>query len=366
MRVGIDVTPLLGPRTGIGQVVAALLDALPGVDDPPDLAPYVLSRRAGTALPPGAVALPWPATLAVRTWARVDHPRVDRRLGGVDVLHATNFAVPPLRRGARFVTVHDCWCVRHPTSCRPDVVAASRVMGRALRRGAVAHVATHFMAEEVADLFGAGVRTVRVPFGVPALDPAPGPALPAAVAGRPFVLAIGAVDPRKNLDGAVRAFGLPGGPAALDADLLLVLAGPDGAGRPAVDEAVAALPPAVAARVVLLGPVDDPTRAALLRAARVLAYPSHHEGFGFPVLEAMTAGVPVVASTAGALPEVAGDAAVLVAPGDDDALAAALVRLLTDDAERARFVALGRERAAGHSWAACAAGLVAAWREAAT
>lgn len=364
MRVGIDVTPLLGPRTGIGQLVAALLPALRELPDGPDVVPYVLSRRgAHAAVDVDAVALPWPASIAVRVWAHVDRPRVDRRLGPVDVVHATNFAVPPVRRGARFVTVHDCWCVRHPESCRPDVVAASRVMGRALRRGAVAHVATRFMAGEVAELFGADVPAVVVPFGVPPVDVggAHG-ALPPALGGRPYVLAMGAVEPRKNLDGLVRAFGLPGGPAASDPDLVLVLAGPDGAGRPAVDDALAGLPAGVGGRVLLLGEVDEATRRALLHGARALAYPSHHEGFGFPVLEAMTAGVPVVASTAGALPEVAGDAAVLVDPGDGDGLAAALVEVVHDDGERQRLVALGRARAAAFTWESCARGLLTAWR----
>ena len=89
--------------------------------------------------------------------------------------------------------------------------------------------------------------------------------------------------------------------------------------------------------------VDD-DRAALLAAATVFVFPSRYEGFGFPPLESMSAGVPVVATAAGALPEVLGDAALLVPPGDGDALAAAMAGLLDDDSERARLVAAGHDR----------------------
>src|SRR5262249_62102004 len=102
--------------------------------------------------------------------------------------------------------------------------------------------------------------------------------------------------------------------------------------RPAVEAASARLPAAVRAGVLLAGHVDDEARRALLDAAAVLAYPSIYEGFGFPLLEAMTANLPVVAARAGSIPEVAGDAALLVEPTDDRGLAEALQRVLTDDA----------------------------------
>jgi glycosyltransferase involved in cell wall biosynthesis len=111
-------------------------------------------------------------------------------------------------------------------------------------------------------------------------------------------------------------------------------------------------------RIVRLGWVDDQTRADLLRAARVLAYPSVYEGFGLPPLEAMFARVPVVTTDAGGLPEIVGDAALIVPVGDADALADALTRAVEDDALRDRLVRDGLARAGRYSWDACAAGLV--------
>jgi alpha-1,3-rhamnosyl/mannosyltransferase len=116
---------------------------------------------------------------------------------------------------------------------------------------------------------------------------------------------------------------------------------------------------------VRTGWVDDAALAALYRRAAVLAYPSLYEGFGFPPLQAMRAGVPVVATRAGSLPEVLGDGALLVDPGDRDGLAAALDRCLADDAVRAGLVASGSRWVARFSWESCGAGLEQLYRDAA-
>src|SRR5690606_37389199 len=117
-------------------------------------------------------------------------------------------------------------------------------------------------------------------------------------------------------------------------------------------------------RVTRIGMVDEHARAALLRGAVALAYPSVYEGFGLPPLEAMTVGVPVVATASGAVREVVGDAALLVPVDDEDALAAALVRIVDDDELRAELVARGTVRSGAYDWSKTAEGLVALYERA--
>jgi glycosyltransferase involved in cell wall biosynthesis len=365
--VALDVTPLLGLRTGIGRVVAEILDALHRLDAAPDIVPYTLSFRARqmrNEVPSGTRFVPIPARVLLPAWARFDVPRIDRWLRPARVLHATNYVTPPSRLPT-LVSVYDCSFVRYPELCAPDVRAYVPTVRRAVQRGATVHTTSEFVAGEIEEFFGPGLRRagrlVVIPLGIPEIGS--DAEMPAAVGrhlnGQPYVLAIGTLEPRKNLAHLVAAFGSLAG---THPDLHLVIAGQDGPARPDVDAAIGRLPAEIAARVVLAGPVSDAGRRALLDRATVVAYPSIYEGFGFPALEAMTVGVPVVAARAGAIPEVTGDAALLVEPTDDGQLADAITRVLDDDGLRAELVARGRDRVREFSWEDTARGLAACYR----
>jgi glycosyltransferase involved in cell wall biosynthesis len=166
-------------------------------------------------------------------------------------------------------------------------------------------------------------------------------------------LALGAVEPRKDLPSLVSAFAEL---ARSHDDLELVVAGPKGWGESAFWAAVESC--GIAQRVRRVGYLADDERQALLAGAVVLAYPSLYEGFGFPPLEAMAAGVPVVTTAAGGIPEIVGDAALVVPPGDAGALAGALGQVVGDAQTRSRLVELGRARAASFTWESCAAEMV--------
>lgn len=361
LRVAVDVTPLLGVRAGVTQCVEHLLAALPHAAPEVEVVPYVLSwrgRRQVHRLPAGTRALPFPAAAVIRLWSRADRPGVDRYLHDVDVVHGTNFIVPPTRKPST-VTVHDTYCLVHPSECHPSVRPFDRCVRRAVERGTWLHASTRSIEYQLLSLYGAD-RIARVPFGIPPL--AATGALPAAVTG-PYILAISTLDHRKRHEHLVRAFRSV---APWDPDLQLVIAGADGNARDAVVRAIKALPPDVARRVALVGRVDDSTRAALVRKAVALAYPSADEGFGFPVLEAMAVGVPVVATRVGGVPEVAGGAALLVPVEDDPgALVDALRKVITDGRLRARLRRRGLAQAATFSWEEHAAGMAELWRRAA-
>jgi glycosyltransferase involved in cell wall biosynthesis len=341
MRVLVDATPLLGARTGVGVFTAHLLDALearPGLD----VGRFSVARR-GT--------IPVPARAAHALWRRLDWPPL---FDGADAVHGTNFVVPPTG-AARVVTVHDLTVLRFPDLVTPATRAYPDLIRQAVRHGAWVHTPSAFVAAEVVAAFPVDAAKVRaIPHGVVPVDPAE-PAY-----DFPYVLALGTIEPRKDLPSLVRAFDAlaPDFP-----DLRLVVAGPDGWGIDAFDAAVARSP--FTRRIIRLGHVDDHGRQKLLAGAAVLAYPSLYEGFGLPPLEAMSAGVAVVAARAGGVTEAVGDAAVLVEPGDADALAQALALVLTDDRLRADLVERGRKRAAELRWEDTAAAMEDLYRDAA-
>ena len=370
LRVALDATPLLGKPTGVGVFC---LGALQSLGQRTDIAVRAFAvswrRRAGMAarLPANVAALqrPMPARPLHAMWGRGDLPPIEWFIGSVDVVHGTNFVVPPTRKAGAVVSVHDLTPLHHPELCNQATLAYPELIRRALRRGAWVHTDSAFVAGEVIEAFGADPARVRVVQpGVPPLPDIPPeetrslvePFLPSGVTR--YVLAIGTAEPRKDLPGLVRAFDHLAG---RHSDLALVLAGPPGWGEEALTTAVERA--RFAEKVVRTGWLEPAALAALLRRASVLAFPSLYEGFGFPPLEAMAAGVPVVATRAGSLPEVLGEGASMVDVGDGDGLAAALDRILDDPVLRERLVAAGVERAASFSWERCGEGLTVLYRD---
>jgi glycosyltransferase involved in cell wall biosynthesis len=347
VRVAIDVGPTHGRRTGIGNAVAWTIDAL-GQCDGLDLRPYVISARARVR--PPEQRLPLPAALALRMWSHRSAP-MDRWLGHPDVVHGTNYVVPPARC-ARVVSVYDCWFLEHPEDAEPDVRRAAAVLRRAVGDGAHVVTSSDATTRRARDLLDTDrVRTVLL--GPPVIDDAPAMAAPPI--GLPeqadFILALGTMERRKNLPTLVDAFGRL---AREQPTVRLVIAGAAGNDVSAVDRAIARLAPGTAERVVRTGTVDPAAKRWLLTHARVLAYPSLDEGFGFPILEAQQAGTPVVASTAGSIPQVAGAAALLSPARDAEALAANLYWIVTNDEMHAKLVRRGLANVARFSWAATA------------
>jgi len=366
--VAIDATPLLGTKTGVGRFCEGALDALATVADL-DIDAFAVTWRRRRRLPPLVPAgvhvrqRAMPARPLHVAWAHLDGPAVEWFVGPADVVHGTNFVVPPARRAARVVTVHDLTTVRYPELCDRSTLGFPRMVRRAVADGSWVHTPSQFVADEVVGEFDIDPARVRVVYHGVGSGPPPFPGgadrrLPPGTSR--YVLAVGTIEPRKDYPGLVRAFGAV---AQAHPDVALVIAGADGWGARAFHDVLEASP--WRERVVALGYVGDDALARWLGGAEVLAFPSVYEGFGFPPLEAMAAGVPVVATAAGAVPEVVGDGAVLVPPRDVDALAGALVSVLGDATARADLVERGRCRAARFTWAACGAGLAGLYADAA-
>lgn len=295
-------------------------------------------------------ALHLPRNLLYDSWQRLRRPAVERATGSVDLVHATAH-VASASRAPWVATVHDLHFLHEPGHFTARGVSVfERFLS--LVRDEAAGVVCPSEATRV-DCVEAGIdpRRLRVvPWATNsvAVDPR-------AIDGvrrrhrldRPFVLFAGTVEPRKNLDRLIDAFGRLG---PIDAELVLV--GPEGwADTPS--------------GVRHLGFVPRAELDALYGAAAVVCYPSLREGFGLPVLEAMVQGAAVVTSSTTSTAEVAGDAGLLVDPLDVDAIAGALGRLLGDADLRARLGAAARERAAGFTWARTGALMVGAYEAAA-
>ncbi|MEZ5207988.1 MAG: hypothetical protein R2690_13675 [Acidimicrobiales bacterium] len=152
MRLAVDATPLLGRPTGVGAFARAVLDGVAGCDDL-EVTAFALTWRGRHALapllPPGVEHLDraLPARPLRAAWRRSDVPRLDGALGRPDVIHGTNFVVPPAR-AARVVTVHDLTCIRFPELCTADTLEYPALLRRAIAAGAWVHAVSGFVAEE--------------------------------------------------------------------------------------------------------------------------------------------------------------------------------------------------------------------------
>lgn len=354
MRITLDATPLLGPRTGVGRYTENLLDALPGAalrrGADVELRVSTWTARGGrlTHLPAGVrqVGPRIPARALRACWRRLDFPPIEALVGPTDVFHGTNFVSPPALRARELVTIHDLTYELHSATVSLASLQYRTLVARSLRRGATVLTPTNAVADAVREFYRLPTDRVRAtPLGVDAewFDAAPAPAAWLAGRGLPadYLVFVGALDPRKNLPRLLEAHQRL---RAADADTPdLVLAGP--AGR----ETHLAEQPGVHATGWL---TDDELRA-VVAGSRALVLPSLDEGFGLPVLEALSTGRPVVISDIAALREVAGPHGLPADPLDVESLTDALARVLcADDDDAAR--AARRAWASRFTWAACA------------
>ena len=350
----MDFRPAMRTRTGIGRYAGCLAEALAPLCD---LRLYGVffrgNRRAARVAPPGSVLTAWrvPARM-MKLLGRLRLLPADRALGGCDLFHHTNFILPEAHPATpQVMTVHDLAFLRDPTCHAPRAAEAlTRVVREATRRCAAFLTPSETTARDCEELLGVERKRLFVtPLGV---DPSFYEPRRAA-SGRPYVLAVGTLEPRKNHARLIRAF------ARLDADVELRIVGVRGWLYEPVLEAAAETE-----NVSLLGHVGEAELRGLISGALAVAYPSLLEGFGLPVLEAMARGTPVVTSEGTATAELVGDGGLLVEPRDHDALADALSSVLDEADPRARWGRAGAERAAGYTWERAAAETAAVYQRA--
>jgi len=337
LTIGIDARAATEEIAGGGRVVRELLRALAARDEPQR---YVLYARTA-----------WEERLDQRfTWALspLPGPRWNVRAArhaskACDVLLSTNsYLTAWFTTIPTVLEVYDLVAFDRGLRPSPRAGAIERAtLGPAVRRAAGMVCISQATADALVERYprAAGKVAVALLGSSPALRPDPAMELPER-----FVLAVGTLEPRKNLPRLVEAYAAL--PDELQAAHPLLVAGRIGWEAAETLDALKAL----GERCRLLGPVSDPQLAALYERCTVFCYPSLAEGFGLPVLEAMAAGAPVITSDTSSLPEVGGDAVEYVVPTDTGSIRGALERLLRDPERRAALVAAGRERAREFSW----------------
>lgn len=335
-RVAIDATALVAGSTGVARYAAELLRGLERHGDL-DVAPFAIGR--GPTPPQDVRRVRVPLRAVQPLWRRTGLPRAEHLVGGCDVFHSLDIVPAPTRRRL-VVTVHDVLPLTIPH--RYEDRQRRMIEAQAAALPGADLVVTDCDATKREIVERTAVRAERI-LVAPLGHRTPSAIAPPPPRPRPYLLGVGSITPRKGfqvLADAVARLGADAPP--------VVIAGPDGWRADEVRGEVRRL--GVADRVTFLGRVDDDALEALYRHAIALCHPSEAEGFGIPVLEAMGYGTPIVAGDIPPVREVAGDAAVLVPPGDGEALAEAIRTLVGDDADRARRAALGRARAATMTW----------------
>lgn len=364
MRLGLDVTPLAVPLTGIGRFVRQISAAVVHAEDI-DLVPIALSGRSSATiranLPDGVdLRRSLPARPLLEIWRRVDRPAVGRLFGPVDLVHGTNFYVPPAgHRTPELLTVHDLGPWENPDGSPGVVRFFPELAERAVRRGAHVHTLSHAAAAAIADRLTIPAHRLHpIPIG---FDPVPDVALDGDLAARlgdrRYVLALGSIEPRKRVPELVQAL------APLlrsSAGLVLVVAGGPGGDSERLARSIADA--RIDDQVVVTGYVTDEVRGALLRSAAVVVSAARTEGFGMVPAEAMSVGTPVVATDIPAHREVCDDGALLVPSDQPEAWAEAVAGVLDGDEPAGPLRQRAAERARQFTWEAMTGELLELYR----
>jgi glycosyltransferase involved in cell wall biosynthesis len=376
LRITIDTTPILPKPSGIGFYVMKLLEELTpmAIAEAIQLEPiYQISLKsairgdfsAPTPLLPYKqlkyFPLPVKLTNLFIRYPKLFLPLFERSLGFADIFHGTNYTVFPFRHSRKVMTVYDLTFIKYPHYSNTIVQAYADRVRRCLRWTDLILTISASSKQDIVEYLGFPAdRIVVTPLASRYGIGYQGKAQPFTGydLARPFILFVSTIEPRKNLIGLIEAFDYLKRTQKIAHDLVLV--GQKGWLYEPIFERIARSP--YRESIHHLDYLPDEQVAEFYRRADVFVYPSHYEGFGLPVLEAMTLGCPVVCSDNSSLPEVAGDAAVMIDAADEMAIADGIARVIGDRAFRQELVQCGYDRAARFSWRYTAEATLRAYR----
>jgi glycosyltransferase involved in cell wall biosynthesis len=366
--IAFDATSAPARPAGAGRYTISLIKALTRVDQEHD---YLIYAREHSLLafadlgPNATIVKAGPLSRARRyAWEQTALP-LDLRRRGARLLHSPHHTTPLVSPCPRVVTVHDVTFFlipeRYPLTRRLFFQAATYL---STKRAKAILVPSHSAATDLRVVLHPSAAKVHITYE--GVDPAFRPidaTESARVCGRHgllpgYLFSLGTLEPGKNRSTLLRALRRLRDEGR---DLQLAIAGQRGWGDEAMEGELSRL--GLRAHVRFTGYVPETDLPALYSAASVFVFPSLHEGFGLPALEALACGTPVVTSNRSALPEVVGDAALVVDPEDSDAISAAITRLLDEPDLSLLLRQAGLERAATFTWEACARATLKVYRE---
>jgi alpha-1,3-rhamnosyl/mannosyltransferase len=356
MRLCLDCVPFLVRSAGVKAYLFQLhvhLRRNAGrhtVDSFPWLDSVEAFHHEGSVIPP----IPTAARIGFLYFINIPGNHIlDRICGKADVFHASNQVRQPPRKALLTTTIHDMTAWSHPEMhTAGTILADQRFAANIVARARGIITPSESSRKDAIERLGLQPDHVRaIHHGISESyfgSPDPGPARERFGLAKPYILFVSTIEPRKNLSRLLDAYEAL--PQSIRDEFDLVVAGPKGWSSEATMLRLELSGPSVR----YLGYVPEELLPGLTAGATVFAYPSLYEGFGFPIAQAMAAGVPVITSNVSSLPEVAGGAALLVDPLSTAELTSALSKILTSPSLSAELTAKGRERAKHFNWQRCA------------
>ena len=364
LRIAIDTSPIHPKSSGIGFYVVKLLEELTqiavesAIEFNPVLQISFKNALRGNFSPPDSlrtytnlkyIPLPIKATNFLIRHPKLFLPLLERSFGSCDIFHGTNYTVYPFRKSRQVLTIYDLTFIKYPQYCNKIVRAYADRVRRCLRWTDLILTISESSKRDIVEYLGFDAdRVIVTPLASRyGADYEPNvPDFHAYDLTRPFILFVSTIEPRKNIVGLIEAFDILKRTQKIEHDLVLV--GQKGWLYEPIFERIARSP--YRDSIYHLDYLPDNIVAEFYRRADVFVYPSHYEGFGMPVLEAMTLGSPVICSNNSSLPEVAADAAVMIDAEDPLAIADAIIKVIGDREFRQQLIARGKARSIQFSW----------------
>lgn len=380
-KITIDATPISHKPSGIGLYVANLIYHLSKLQTEEQF-------QLGIAYQPGMKNwltvrwdfpkylqdydnlhfLPLPVTVSnlLAKFPNPILPYLEKSFGFPDIVHGTNYVVYPCQKSLRVMTIHDLTCIKYPQYTDAIVKTYSDRIKQCLRWTDLVITISEATKQDIIQYLGVASDRIYV-------TPLASRYFPNYLSSqqtekinresnydfsRPYLLFVSTIEPRKNINNLILAFNYLKQKHKIDHQLVLI--GQKGWLYQSIFQTIASSP--WKEQIHYLGYLSDAMVALFYSQADVFVYPSVYEGFGLPVLEAMTLGTPVVTSNTSSLPEVAGDAAILVDPQNPVELADAILQVISDSQLRQKLIHKGKQRATLFSWEKTAQATVAAYR----